>query len=95
MLGQIQLNIFSKKSENRFQDYESRRLVMNAACTDEPAVIGESIFKWWSDLGPNENIAAVSLSLYENVAVRPTSEEDVSVIVKAANDANMPISIRR
>merc|ERR1712130_458002 len=46
-------------------DYESRRLVMNAACTDEPAVI-----------------------------VRPTSEEDVSVIIKAANDANMPISIR-
>ena len=27
---------------NQFQDYESRRLVMNAACTDEPAVIGES-----------------------------------------------------
>jgi len=46
-------------------DYESRRLVMNAACTDEPAVI-----------------------------VRPTSEADVSVIVKAAKDANMPISIR-
>merc|ERR1712110_11103 len=46
-------------------DYESRRLVMNAACTDEPAVI-----------------------------VRPTSEEDVSVIVKAAKDANMPISVR-
>ena len=25
-----------------FQDYESRRLVMNAACSDEPAVIGTS-----------------------------------------------------
>ena len=25
-----------------FQDYESRRLVMNAACSDEPAVIGKS-----------------------------------------------------
>ena len=30
-----------------------------------------------------------------NIAVRPTSEADVSVIVKAAKDANMPISIRR
>ena len=27
---------------NWFQDYESRRLVMNAACTDEPAVIGDN-----------------------------------------------------
>ena len=35
------------------------------------------------------------LSFYGNFAVRPTSEADVSVIVKMANAANMPISIRR
>ena len=37
----------------------------------------------------------VMLSFYGNFAVRPTSEADVSIIVKAANAANMPISIRR
>ena len=37
------------------------------------------------------------MKIYENMktTVRPTSEADVSVIVKAAKDANMPISVRR
>ena len=37
----------------------------------------------------------ILLAMYEILAVRPTSEADVSVIVKAAKDAKMPISIRR
>ena len=34
-------------------------------------------------------------SFDQNFSVRPTSEEDVSVIVRAARDADLPISIRR
>ena len=34
-------------------------------------------------------------SFDQNFSVRPTSEADVSVIVKAARDADLPISIRR
>ena len=34
-------------------------------------------------------------SFDRNFSVRPTSEADVSVIVKAARDADLPISIRR
>ena len=34
-------------------------------------------------------------SFDQNFSVRPTSEADVSVIVRAARDADLPISIRR
>ena len=34
-------------------------------------------------------------SFDQNFSVRPTSEADVSVIIRAARDADLPISIRR
>ena len=42
-----------------------------------------------------EKLRFILLAMYEILAVRPISEADVSVIVKAAKDAKMPISIRR
>ena len=42
-----------------------------------------------------EKLRFILLAMYEILAVRPISEADVSVIVKAAKDAKIPISIRR
>ena len=38
-------------------------------------------------------VLVVLSNKYCNISVRPTSEADVSVIVKAAKEANMPISL--
>ena len=53
-------------------------------------------WKYWSEADwPLMKMLLQQHCFDQNIAVRPTSEADVSIIVKAAKDADMPISIRR